>query len=135
MRISWTHKRRASNPHAETLAQLTPEVIRSNDAQTSLQAAFPPASLLERPLFAYWVGCRLLGVPQRAVAFEMSWEWLTTGLLPIWKPFLFGCLVMGTFTAVIGYILLGSVWHLSLVLKYHRRKNAGVARESMNAEK
>ena len=76
------------------------------------------------PLFivAYRVGRQLLSEPPRPFHFELSLHWLTTGLLPIWKPFLLGCLVMGTTTALIGYVLLGSAWHLSLVLKYHSRK-------------
>jgi len=43
----------------------------------------------------------------------MNWDWITTALLPIWKPFLLGCLAMGLLTAVTGYILLGGIWHLS----------------------
>jgi len=84
---------------------------------------------------AYWVGCQLLGLSPRPVAFEMSWTWLTTTLVPIWKPLLLGCLVLGTLTALAGYVLLGGLWHVSLVLKYHRRKGAGEARESADAEK
>jgi hypothetical protein len=33
-----------------------------------------------------------------------------------------GCLVSGLFAAVIGYVVLGGLWHLSLVIKYHQRK-------------
>ena len=86
-------------------------------------------------LGAYWVGCRLLGLTPRRVAFEMSWTWLTTTLIPIWKPLLLGCVVLGTLTAIAGYALLGGLWHVSLVLKYHRRKGAGVAKEWADGEK
>ena len=54
--------------------------------------------------------------------FELSWNWLSNELIPIWKPFLLGCLVTGTLVAITGYIVLGLVWHLGLVLKYHERK-------------
>lgn len=81
-----------------------------------------PFTMVPLYMAAYWVGCSLLDVPSRDVAFEMSWEWLSTTLVPIWKPFLLGCLVLGSATAVIGYILVGGLWHLSLVLKYHERK-------------
>jgi uncharacterized protein (DUF2062 family) len=84
------------------------------------------------PLFmgAYWVGCQLLGIQAHDFHFEMSWEWLQTGLLPIWKPFALGCFVSGLVTAAIGYMLLGGIWHLSLVLKYHRRKATNPPRNS-----
>jgi uncharacterized protein (DUF2062 family) len=83
---------------------------------------------------AYWIGCALLDIPAHNIAFEMTWDWLTTALQPIWKPFLLGCLVLGTTAAVCGYILLGTVWHLSLVLKYHERKGATNAKASAKAQ-
>jgi hypothetical protein len=94
-----------------------------------------PLTMVPMYVAAYWVGCNLLGIPGHNIAFEMSWEWLTTGLLPIWKPFLLGCLVLGVTAAVCGYIVLASVWHLSLVLKYHERKGATNAKASVKAEK
>jgi uncharacterized protein len=81
-----------------------------------------PLTIVPMYMFAYWVGCQLLTVPPNPIQFEMSWQWLRTDLVPIWKPFLLGCLVTGVTTAMIGYILLGGLWHLSLVVKYHKRK-------------
>ena len=81
-----------------------------------------PLTVVPMFVLAYWVGCQLLGIHERPFAFQFTWEWLTTQLLPVWKPFLLGCLVMGTITALVGYIALGGIWHLSLVLKYHKRK-------------
>jgi uncharacterized protein (DUF2062 family) len=81
-----------------------------------------PLTLVPMNLLAYWVGCQLLGIHERPLAFALTWDWLTNHLLPVWKPFLLGCLVMGTTTALLGYVVLGGIWHLSLVLKYHERK-------------
>jgi len=81
-----------------------------------------PLTIVPMYVTAYWVGCHLLGIQERRFAFEMSWEWLTTRLLPVWKPFLLGCFVMGTVTALVGYALLAGLWHLSLVIKYRKRK-------------
>lgn len=83
-----------------------------------------PLTMVPMYMGAYWVGCYLLGIAHHNIAFEMSWDWLTTALLPIWKPFLLGCLALGTASAVVGYIVLGGIWYLSLVLKYHERKDA-----------
>jgi uncharacterized protein (DUF2062 family) len=94
-----------------------------------------PLTMVPMYMGAYWVGCSLLGITGGNIAFEMSWHWLTTALLPIWKPFLLGCLVLGTTAAVSGYVLLGGVWHLSLVLKYHERKGAMNAKASGKAQK
>jgi uncharacterized protein len=84
-----------------------------------------PLTVVPMFLFAYWVGCFVLMVPSDPIRFEMSWHWFTTELVPIWRPFLLGCLTMGLAAAVTGYVLLGGVWHLSLVAQYHRRKPNG----------
>jgi len=81
-----------------------------------------PVTMVPMFVFAYWVGCSLLAAPPDPFHFEMSWRWFTTQLVPIWKPFLLGCLVMGLAAAATGYILLGGLWHLTLVVKYHERK-------------
>lgn len=81
-----------------------------------------PLTMVPMFVFAYWVGCSVLMIPADPIHFEMSWSWFTTELVPIWKPFLLGCLTMGTTTALLGYIVLGGLWHLTLVLKYHQRK-------------
>jgi uncharacterized protein len=57
-----------------------------------------PLTMVPQYYVCYWVGSRLLGTELKAFAFEMSWAWIQTGLLPIWKPFLLGCLVLGIVT-------------------------------------
>jgi uncharacterized protein (DUF2062 family) len=94
-----------------------------------------PITAVPMYLFSYWVGCQMLGTRQRNVAFEMSWDWISSHLLPIWKPFLLGCFVVGSMTAIVGYAILAGLWHLTLVLKYHERKNASAARMSAKEEK
>jgi uncharacterized protein (DUF2062 family) len=94
-----------------------------------------PLTMVPMYMGAYWTGSHLLGVTTHPIAFAMTWQWLTTQLLPIWKPFLLGCLVLGVGAAVLGYVLLGGVWHLSLVLKYHERKGANNLKASAKAQK
>ncbi len=81
-----------------------------------------PLTMVPMFVFAYWVGCALLMVPRDPIHFEMSWQWFTTELLPIWKPFLLGCLAMGLAAAAAGYIVLGGLWHLTLVARYRERR-------------
>jgi uncharacterized protein len=89
-----------------------------------------PLTMVPMYISAYWVGCHLLGIGFHDIAFELSWAWLSTALIPIWKPFLLGCLILGIGSAVAGYITLGGIWHLSLVLRYHKRKELSARRES-----
>ncbi|HEX7011898.1 MAG TPA: DUF2062 domain-containing protein [Steroidobacteraceae bacterium] len=90
-----------------------------------------PFTMVPMFMSAYWLGCRLLGVTAERIPFELTWTWLSTTLVPIWKPFLLGCLILGTTAAVIGYVALGGIWHLSLVLKYHKRKEGGARKDSV----
>jgi uncharacterized protein (DUF2062 family) len=94
-----------------------------------------PLTMVPMYISAYWVGCQLLGIAFHNISFELSWNWLTTALIPIWKPFLLGCLILGTCAAIAGYITLGGIWHLSLVLKYHKRKEDSARRESAVGKK
>ena len=91
-----------------------------------------PLTMVPQYYAAYWVGSRLLDTRLHDFAFEMSWSWIQTGLLPIWKPFLLGCFVLGVGAAVLGYVVLGSLWHITLVMKYHERKRVGNAKKSAN---
>jgi uncharacterized protein len=94
-----------------------------------------PLTMVPMYITAYWVGCQLLGISAHPIAFELSWQWLSTSFVPIWKPLLLGCLVLGTTAAIAGYIALGGIWHLSLVLKYHKRKEDSARRESITMKK
>ena len=94
-----------------------------------------PLTIVPMYISAYWVGCHLLGVSFHNIAFELSWTWISTALIPIWKPFLLGCLILGLATAITGYITVGGIWHLSLVLKYHKRKDMSARRESALGKK
>jgi uncharacterized protein len=91
-----------------------------------------PLTMVPQYYVCYWTGSRLLGTRLNDFAFEMSWAWVQSGLLPIWKPFLLGCLVLGMASAVLSYVLLGSIWHITLVMKYHERKRKGSVKKSAN---
>src|SRR4030095_4098107 len=94
-----------------------------------------PLTLVPMYISAYWVGCHLLGLGFHNIAFELSWAWLSTALIPIWKPLLLGCLVLGLGAGLGGYIRRGGIWHLSLVLRYHKRKEDSARRESPPGKK
>ncbi len=94
-----------------------------------------PLTAVPLYILAYRVGRMMLSAPPRPFHFDLSLHWLATGLLPIWKPFLLGCLVMGTATALLGYLVLGGLWHASLVIKYHRRKREAAAKTAQSSIK
>ncbi len=72
--------------------------------------------------FTYKLGAWILGTSfHEGVTFAMSYEWIMEELTAIWQPFLLGCLVLGTVSAVLGNLTIRLVWRLH-VARYLKRK-------------
>jgi uncharacterized protein len=123
-------------PVQMALGASTALLLRLN-VPAAVAGTFITNPLTAAPIYvaAYLVGCQLLGIAAEPIHFEMSWRWLTTALVPIWRPLLLGCVVLGAATALLGYLLVGGLWHMSLVLKYHSRKDASATRNSEEGQK
>ena len=76
--------------------------------------------------FCYLVGVWILGATAHPFEFELSFEWLMTELSQIWQPFLLGCLVMATLSAIIGYCMVRLFWryHIWQQIKQRRTRTA-----------
>lgn len=72
--------------------------------------------------FCYQVGVWLLGMTTGEFYFELSFEWLASELSLIWLPFLSGCLVVATASAVIGHITVKLLWRYQVSKHIRRRK-------------
>ena len=73
--------------------------------------------------FAYKVGALVLGMPPQAEQFAISWEWLSSGLLAIWQPFLLGCLICGFFFASLGFFTINLLWRWQVVQRWEARRD------------
>jgi uncharacterized protein (DUF2062 family) len=73
-----------------------------------------PLTMYPMYFAAYKLGRRLLGAPPIAFDFEMSLTWLTEKFVTIWQPLTLGCLLLGTTSALIGYVVLDLLWRASL---------------------
>ncbi|MCZ6719879.1 MAG: DUF2062 domain-containing protein [Gammaproteobacteria bacterium] len=78
------------------------------------------------PLFylAYRTGSAIMNIPIRTIEFEFSYQWFVETLAIIWQPFLLGCLVFGTLSAVAGYWLMRFLWRVFVVRKWANRRNS-----------
>lgn len=76
---------------------------------------------------AYRVGAAVLDVPVGRFAFSLSFDWLQNGLGPLWKPFLVGCLICATLTAIAGWVTLESLWRWRVRYKYRHRPGASAS--------
>lgn len=75
------------------------------------------------PLFywAYTLGRLILDLPPINFAIELSWEWVTSGFLAIWKPLLLGCFISATVVASLGYVSVSVAWRLIVAARYRAR--------------
>lgn len=72
--------------------------------------------------FAYLVGTWVLDTPVMEIEFSLTYEWLKTGLLAIWQPFLLGCFICATVSAIFGQVLMRLTWRYLVVKTWQKRK-------------
>jgi uncharacterized protein (DUF2062 family) len=83
-----------------------------------------PLTVVPVYFLAYKTGVWVTGAPPLDFHFELSWDWVQSGLGPIWKPFLIGCAVSGTVLGLLGFALLDVVWRYSVRKRYRERASA-----------
>jgi len=72
--------------------------------------------------FAYWVGLLSLGQDTPAADFELTLDSVMSSLGDIGGPFLFGCLILGVISSVIGYFGIRLFWKYSVGKQWQLRK-------------
>jgi hypothetical protein len=85
------------------------------------------------PLFyiAYRIGASVLDIPaDPSFSFTLSSDWFLNALDRIWEPFLLGCLIMATLSALTGYLIVSLMWRLQVGrLWQERREKRSLARQ------
>ena len=94
------------------------------------------ATLTSNPLtmgpmfyFSYRVGLLLLGMEPQPFDFELTFEWVQSGLANIWQPLFLGCFLVGATTALIAYVALDLLWRASIGDYLRRRRSERAARD------
>ena len=72
--------------------------------------------------FCYKIGTLILQTPVHHIEFVLSVNWLMTELATIWQPFLLGCFVVGSLSALIGYITVRLLWRLHVIRHMKQRQ-------------
>ena len=70
---------------------------------------------------AYRVGAALLRVNPQNVVLHHSWDWIHSGIGPVWKPFLVGCLACAALTGLLGWLGLELLWRWRVTNRYRTR--------------
>jgi uncharacterized protein len=73
---------------------------------------------------AYRVGAALLRISPETFRFQFSWDWMQTGLQPVWKPFLLGCVACAIVAGLIGWLSLELIWRWRVTARYRTRHEA-----------
>lgn len=60
--------------------------------------------------FCYSIGQTVTGASSTVNDIAWSFEWFVTFLTQNWQPFLLGCLIVGTVSAVTGYVAMRTAW-------------------------
>lgn len=77
---------------------------------------------------AYRFGAWLLDFPRTKFRIELSWEWVTQGLIPIWEPLLAGSLIMGIVGGLLGYWTILLLWRLHVIRAWNIRRQKRIKR-------
>lgn len=71
---------------------------------------------------AYKLGAWLMGRQPLDVEFEASWTWFTQSLDEIWVPLVIGSQILGIAFAVLGYLLIDTLWREAIRRQWHARQ-------------
>ena len=76
------------------------------------------------PLFylCYRIGAYILQKQPRKLNFELSMDWFSGVIYEIWDALLLGSLLLGTLSALAGYIIVRLLWRIAIVRKWEERK-------------
>ncbi|MCS5711798.1 DUF2062 domain-containing protein [Candidatus Berkiella aquae] len=76
-----------------------------------------PLTMIPMFGFAYAIGASLLGYSFQDLDFH-SWQ----VLLDVWQPLTLGCLICGTFLAIIGNLLVRTYWRYTVAKSWEERQ-------------
>ncbi len=77
---------------------------------------------------AYKVGAITLGITPEAIDFQLSWDWISHGLILIWQPFLLGCFICAIVFGSLGYSAVSLLWRWEAMRRWEARAERGRAK-------
>lgn len=71
----------------------------------------------------YFVGVKVLAVPEQHFAFHANWQWIVDSLSTIGPAFLVGCGVLALTFSFLGYFFIHAMWRYQAVKAWKSRTN------------
>lgn len=110
-------------PFQMALAAGVAIILRSNlPISVALVWISNPVTMPPLFYFAYKFGAWILGTPELSFVFELSFEWLKTEMLMIWKPFLVGCFTLAVVSSALGFAAIRLAWRISVVNYLNKKR-------------
>lgn len=73
--------------------------------------------------FCYLVGSVILGTGGDKFNFELSFDWLLSGLILIWQPLLLGCLLLGAIASLLSFLIVRILWRYRIMAHLKIRRD------------
>lgn len=70
----------------------------------------------------YVVGILVLGSPEEATHFQLSWEWISNRLIEVGVPLYIGSLILGVVFSVTAYLVIQQLWRRRVRQRWHQRQ-------------
>lgn len=80
-----------------------------------------PFSAVPVYYMAYRVGAAILHTPRQHFRFVADWRWFRYALLPVWRPFVVGCIACAVLFGVLGWLSLEMLWRWQVRSRYRTR--------------
>lgn len=93
-----------------------------------------PLTLAPVYFLAYKIGTLILQSPVQELHFELTSEWLMKELGVIWQPFLLGCFVISTVSAIVGFFAVRGLWRLHVIRHLQQRRARKLARQQQGSQ-
>ena len=70
----------------------------------------------------YVVGTLVLGRPEEAAHFQLSWEWISSRLVEVGVPLYIGSLILGVIFSVAAYLSIQQLWRRRVRQRWYERQ-------------
>jgi len=81
-----------------------------------------PLTMTPIYFISYKVGGLILDQPVDKLHFELSFAWLSSRFIAVWKPFLLGCVVCGLSVGSLGYFVVNQLWRWRTIYLWRQRR-------------
>ena len=73
----------------------------------------------------YTLGRIILQMPPQPFDIDLSWDWVTSGFIDMWKPLMLGSFITATLVSSLVYVGVSVAWRWTVAYRFKRRHSIG----------